>query len=333
MSLPYFPSQSVAQLPSWVQFGSAYSGGSGSVSYKIDSQGGSNKSCMFYRFALPQTKDISIEAHVVFRNKLVASENGYEGLSVQLRGYRITGANLQVIWNNNVLTEGDQSKWAWENRGAETIRHTVVSQLPTGLSPDCIDVCVIVHAPGGGYVEIDNVELRNLYSRRYTSSLPASDSTGGLPLESTTVLLDQDDDLVRRTYYYYMQTQPILINTGENVTISADGVLSGSLFSFANDHSIEVVVLAKFRFRTGTYKTIKVMSVNNLSTALNYLVNILSQPQSGSITYTATDEINQVEYILALEDTGLASDPATAAAVAYSDLQIEIQTRGTSSSG
>jgi hypothetical protein len=332
MSLPYFPHQSVAQLPSWAQFGSGYSAGAGSVSYKVDSQGGDKKSCIFYRFALPQTKDISIEAHVVFRNKLVAVENGSEGLSVQIRGYRISGTQLQVIWSNDVINGGDQVKWAWENRGNETIRHTVVAQLPSGLNPDCIDVCIIIHAPGGGHVEIDNVELRNLYSRKYVY-VKAIGNAQTLTVASTEILVNDTDDLVLRTYNYYLPTEQVLIYPGESVFITAAAQVSGSLLSFNSDHTIEIYILAKFRYRSGQFKTIKIAVANNKTTASHYNVNIIDQLASGTANFTATEEVNQVEYILSLEDTGLDSDPASSISASYREMDIEVKTTGRSSLG
>ncbi len=102
---------------------------------------------------------------------------------------------------------------------------------------------------------------------------------------------------------------------------------------FTDEHSIEIVLLAKFRFRSGVYKTVRVMSVSEITTSVYYLLNAVSKNQSASVSFRATDEIMQVEYIVSMEDTGLDSDEVTTAAVNYRDLTIDVQIRGTTSNG
>jgi len=229
MTTPFYPDQLI--LPAWVSF-LPTGGQNGGAGYQVDAQGGALVSCMYYAFPLIQTADISTEISMIYRSSLSASDNGYEGVTAQMRLLRVENNNLRVVWNNNVLVSGDQTKWFHENTGNEFVRHTIIESPPAGIAADFLDVCIIVKAPAGNVV-FSNIEIRNRYERNYPVIIDGQGTKLPLDREIQTVTesirLPFNRTITRQIYIFrslwYLRTVPITVNNGERFVIEYDAAL------------------------------------------------------------------------------------------------------------
>lgn len=307
MTIGYFPRQTADELPSWAAFGPSY-GQNGRNGYRLTASG-SRYCCLHYRFMMTQSTDISVETQVVMKNNLNQTANGYEGVTVYIRAFRISGGVSQRIWSNTVTTSGDTTKWHAENRGSEWVKFTIIEQLPDGLAPDAITVAVVAKAASGD-AYIADVQCRNFYRRSYETDPVVAANSGTLPLARTETV-DTGSQGTRRTFLWYLQTKPLVIRKGEQVEVRSNLYALAQTTRSAEISEFKMFVIAKLRRRTGQYDEIRVGE--SLSTSLtNSLPRIPWDSHNSEVSFVAGYEYTQFEWILGASITGTSGETGAA---------------------
>jgi len=343
MSHPYYPAQDISSRPSWAEFGNF--GPNGSYACKLSARGGGLRSCMFYAYPLTQTAVIPSETtlHVNSAN-LNASDNGFEGVTVQVRLLDVVDNNVNVVWNSRVLTSGNKEKWfPFRTNEGEFVRRSIIEQPPDDLVAPYLDICIICKAPSG-FVIISNVENHNRYEKKYPIIIENGGSKTDLTLDIEEIPKQFIDGGTTHTFtvkqhrrLWYLRTLPVSIRKGERFAVEYDFVLSGEYggsISSITEAPVIGLMLKLRRKGTGTYDSEEITSYqgnltgspeNSASTGEQHVKGM----STGSISYFDYD---QAEVIFYAKSRFNPSGP-TEWALSHDGAYVNIRTRGQEENG
>ena len=163
---PKHPIQTV--LPPWSRF---EIDGSGRRYIEMDARGGP-VSAVTHQELFPHGETISLMCSAEVQGTLRRGTDSYEGLGVAVQAYvRDSSSNgLRRVWQQRPDLQGDPALWVSGNYSAWTKVNFVV-QMPDGVSPDYVRVSWIVRG-NGGQVRLTSFEVRDFYSRAYSTVVP-----------------------------------------------------------------------------------------------------------------------------------------------------------------
>lgn len=341
---PYFPVNET--LPDGVTGG--YFGENGTYAYKLDAiksaQGNSIPNCMWYRFGLVQSSDISTVVSAVYKNELNASNNGLEGFGCNAMITKTVNNQNMIIWETNITTIVDQSNWDYLNDyPPKWKRRTWHIQPPRGRAGDYLFICFVAKASHGS-VTISNAECRNSYTRIYPMALEYSGNSGQYDsdtlkevTEAVTIgmgglfggPLTTTYNKVRKLWY--KKTIPVYIRPGEEFVITSDIVMQGRIIYDAGfpNREVEIGVLCKMLNDKGGYDYFE--SVSYRAKPINTEVIITSsQHLNGQKTHRAIHTYTQAELVLYIKSDDNASVPSW---LEHQEGYVEIKVTGSVQNG
>lgn len=334
---PYYAPQTDAELPAWVQRGNF--GPNGTYATKIDARGGGLVSCMFYSYPLIQSEAISNETTLYINTSaLNASANGYEGVTVQQRLLNVVNNNVEVVWSNNVLVSGDDTKWfPFKTNVGEFTQRSIIEQPPAELAAPYLDIAIIVKAPSG-YVIVSNVTNYNRYERIYPVPIEGPSQARRQPddyqvAEVTDIwrkLASNAQTHVVRRCLWYLRTISVFIRKGERFVVEYDVIMAARTITLTSELSTVGVFLKLKRKVSGQHDSFEIVSGSEPEdpTAAGPAHYIYKKGMTGGVV--AQYDYDQAEIILFARNSAL---PTAEHDIYHKGMSINIRTRGQSENG
>lgn len=235
-------------------------GEGGTTGFEIDSSGLETRNRFMYRDAVPVIPLVSYLVRIRLLSTLVASNNGFEGVAVRMRGFRLNGSSPENIteeqvWDSNPEL-GGRSRWfSRQTSGYETISF-VIEEMPEGM--DFVTVELVVRATSG-QIRLHNIECRHLFQRQYPWVLPNVSNVSSAAFFYEQIPVIQRDGATTLTaagsgFVHYMTTVECNIIKGEMIEIDGTGFITGFMYDLAQStatsfRTIESSLSVSFKFR------------------------------------------------------------------------------------
>ena len=259
-------------------------GEGGTFSYTIDASGLDLRNRMMHRELIPAPSDARIQVRVRYKSTLVATDNGFEGFAVRIRGFQLEGSaptkKDRQIFEYNPEAQGKKA-WIAAQETEWTTRNFIIDleEHSDGNGVDYYTVELVVRATSGQLI-LTNVECQTLYSKEMAfttiSATQTFSQTGLYTVDISTVNAAGETDI--RRYMRDLQSIDRTIPKGKRLMVTGKALMRGLLVNGngGNFDSRTIYVFLKMRIKgTGQYDYYQIGTQGDGVYPNSYLLNLI----------------------------------------------------------